>query len=238
MTRRGPWIAANAVCCVFVLALATSASALCLPLMTDPQPDINSPVQFMEAMIDSLVYLKMAATTVKDDATPGEILISLASRKDAHQCSSDVLARFTGSPNEFVASVAKTGSEIYTTLVEITTQSERLIKDFANNPDKPGDFISALAKNRHDRDETEMLLVPLSAQSTYVLVQYGPKGEGTGRLNITASQRATLMGLTVEKLGPGVRQPPVDKNGTVTVSDAAGHMIYKFLAKKKWKSKP
>ena len=42
----------------------------------------------------------------------------------------------------------------------------------------------------------------------------------------------------VEKLGPGVRQPPVDKDGTVDVCDGAGHMIYSFVAKKEWRSKP
>ena len=42
----------------------------------------------------------------------------------------------------------------------------------------------------------------------------------------------------VEKLGPGVRKPPVDKDGTVDVCDGAGHMICSFLAKKEWRSKP
>src|SRR4030095_13141272 len=83
----------------------------------------------------------------------------------------------------------------------------------------------------HFHEDPELLLMSLSAQSTVALVQFGPGGEVTGTLNITASQRASLMKSVVEKLGPGVRQPPVDKHGTIDVSDGAGHMIYSFLAK-------
>jgi hypothetical protein len=206
--------------------------------MAYPQPDINSPLHFMEAMIDSLVYLRIAGTTGKDSQTTGEVLIGLAARKDAYECARDILSRFTSSSHPFVARISKLGSEVYTTLVALTEDSQLLVKNFLNNPDKPGDFLGALAKNRHDRDETETLLVPLSAQSTFAIVQFGPGGEATGSLNITASQRASLMKSVVEKLGPAVRQPPADKAGTVEVCDAAGHLIYDFLAKKEWKSKP
>jgi len=236
MRRRWLCIVVAMLCCL--LLFATSASALCLPLMTYPQPDINSPTNFMEAMIDSLLYLRIATTSVKGDASNVEVLIGLAARKEAYKCGSDLLSRFTSSTNPFVAQLSKTGSEIYTTLVQLTERSELLIKNFANNPKKPGAFLSALAKNRHDRDETELLLVSHSAQSSYAVVQFGPGGEGTGTLNITASQRASLMKSVVEKLGPGVRQPPVDKDGTVDVCDGAGHMIYSFVAKKEWRSKP
>jgi hypothetical protein len=236
MTKRWPCIVVAILCCL--LLFPAPASALCVPLMAYPQPDINSPAKFMEAMIDSLVYLKIATTSAKDGASTVEVLIGLAARKEAYKCGSDLLSRFTSSTNPFVARISKTGSEIYTTLVQLTERSELSIKNFVNNPEKQGDFLSALAKNRHDRDEIELLLVSQSAQSTYALVQFGPGGEGTGSLNITASQRASLMKSVVEKLGPGVRQPPVDKDGTVDVCDGAGHMIYSFLAKKEWRSKP
>ena len=221
-----------------LLAVATPASALCLPLMKYPQPDVNSSISFMEAMIDSLVYLKVAGTSVKEGGSTGELLVGLAARKEAYECGSDILSRFTVSTNPFAAKVSEMGGRIYTSLVEITGRAEELIKNFANRPEKPGDFLSALAKNRHDRNETELLLVSLSAQSTFALVQFGPNGEATGSLNITANQRSSLMKTLVTNLGPGVRQPPVDKSGTVDVCDAAGSMIYSFLAKREWKSKP
>lgn len=236
MTRRSPCIVFATLCCL--LALVTSASALCVPLMAYPQPDINSPPRFVEAMIDSFGYLKIAGTSVKDDASAGQLLVGLNARQEAYKCGSDLLSRFTPSTNQFIARIAGTGSGIYSSLVEVTERSKLLVRNFLNEPGRSGDFLSDLAKNRHDRDEIEMLLVSLSAQSTVVLVQFGPNGEGTGTLNITASHRALLMKSLVEKLGPGVRQPPVDKNGAVDVTDGAGHMIYTFLLKKEWKSKP
>ena len=223
-------------CCLF--AVPTSASALCLPLMKYPQPDVNSSISFIEAMIDSLTYMKVASTSVKEDGSTGELLIGLAARKEAYKCGSDILSRFIVSTNPFAAKVSEMGSGIYTSLVEITGRSEEIIRNFANRPEKPGDFLSALAKNRHDRDEMELLLVSLSAQSTSALVQFGPNGEATGSLNITASHRSALMKSLVTNLGPGVRKPPVDKSGTVDVCDGAGNMIYSFLTKREWKSKP
>ena len=146
MRRRWLCIVVAMLCCL--LLFATSASALCLPLMTYPQPDINSPTNFMEAMIDSLVYLRIATTSVKGDASNVEVLIGLAARnkpgdttfyatgcaKTQDRRQSDLLSRFTSSTNPFVAQLSKTGSEIYTTLVQLTERSELLIKNFANNP--------------------------------------------------------------------------------------------------------
>jgi hypothetical protein len=182
ITKRWPCIVIALLCSL--LTIATSASALCVPLMAYPQPDINSPIKFMEAMIDSLAYLRIAGTSVKDGASTVEMFVGLATRKDAYKCASDLLSRFTSSTNSSVAHISKTGSGIYATLVEITERLELLIKNYANSPDKPGDFLSALGKYQHDRHEMEMHLVSLSAGSNYAIVQFGPGGEATGSLNI------------------------------------------------------
>jgi hypothetical protein len=229
-------------CLVLALTLsliaAAPASAYCPPLLVYPQPDINSPVKFMDAIIDSLVYLRMAGPRVKQGSPPVEQLIGLAARQDDYQCASDLLSRFTSSSNRGVAQSSKLGTDTYAALVDNTKISQRLIKDFWNSPEKPGDYLSAIAKNRHDRDEFEMSLMTLSSLSVYAIVQFGPAGEATGSLNITARQRAALMKSLVDKLGPGVIQPPVDKDGTVNIVDGCGNIIYSFLAKKEWRSLP
>src|SRR5712692_2375702 len=103
MKTRWPSVVIATLCAL--LAFATSTSALCVPLMAYPQPDINSPMKFMEAMIDSLDYLRIAGTSVKDDASAVEMFVGLAARKDAYKCASDLLSRFTSSTNPTVADV-------------------------------------------------------------------------------------------------------------------------------------
>jgi hypothetical protein len=215
-----------------LVSSAASAEALCLPLAG--MAGKKESVRFMESVIDGLLWAKTASARVHRDDSVGPLLVALHHRREDYRCAAKRLEPFAQGQNRIIAQAAQTLVKEYALLSVLNENTILTITGAANGPTvKPGDLLDQLAALESQKDEAEVALVAAVALSAYALVQWGPRGEATGRLNITAAEREQLLRLLRRSFGAEVSDPKPD---AVDAWEAAGHVIYKALTDQKWKA--
>ncbi len=216
---------------VVSLLVSSAASAEALCLSSPDMVDKREPVRFMESVIDSLLWAKKASARVRPDDSGIPQLVALHHRRQDYQCAAKRLEPFTQSRDQIIVLAAATLAEYYGLLGDLNEDAiswTALASTIA-----PGELLKQLESIKYLKDTTEVSLVGAVAQTPYALVQWGPKGEPTGRLNISSAERHQLRRLLEQSFGSGVRSP---NPGTADPWEAAGRLIYKVLTDQKWKS--
>jgi hypothetical protein len=223
-----------------LVGAGAAAEAQCLRAFKDLRSvDKKESVRFMESLIDSLLLAKQAGTRVRpEDVAFGPLLVGLKHRREDYRCASLTIEPFAKSQDEIARKVAGVFIDNYSALVANTDQTISTITNGLNTPKdtRVGDQMEKIAGLRQQRDELENLLVMGAAQSTYVLIEFGPDGKTTGRLKVTSVERQGLLRLLQKSFGASVSNPKADKQGTVDAFEGAGNLIYTVLANPKWRN--
>src|SRR5262249_46175282 len=145
-------------------------------------------------------------------------------RRGEYQCAAERLAPFTESRDQLILLAAAAPAGYYRPFCEFHQDAHPLTTPPSSvTPRGPPQQLETI---KSLKDTAEVSLVRAVAQTPYALVQWGPNGEATGRLNITSSERRQLLRLLEQSFGPGVR---ASNPGTADPWEAAGRLIYKVL---------
>jgi len=213
------------------LPVSSAASAEARRLSSPDGVDKGEAVRFMESVIDSLLWAKRASARVRPDDSGDRLLVALRHRRQDYQCAAKRLEPLAQSDDPIIGLAAATLAEYYGPLNDLNEDSISWAAH-ASSIESDG-LIKQLASLKSLKDAAEVSFVGVVARTPYALVQWGPQGRATGRLNVTSAERQQLLRLLTRSFGARVCSP---NPGTMDAWEAAGHMIYRVLSDKRWSS--